>query len=213
MTLLHVIRPTCVPLAELEQTARTVVRALRSRRPDLKVAVIGGLARIHYSPEGRFTTDVDFLIDDNEEETTLLKNSIAGPIGFAIDGAGELYRDSKSLQGEAARMHVHLIARELCPYVPIGTLELRQMPTTDPDYIPYIALPDLILFKIHACPRRDRYKRAVDATDAEVLLTLANTPLTLTSDQKVVAWNGLEAVLEERPLTERSWWMRELNLP
>ena len=42
---------------QLEQTALEVIRALKSipRYSDLKVAVIGGLARMHYNPIGRFT--------------------------------------------------------------------------------------------------------------------------------------------------------------
>ncbi|KAH6856322.1 hypothetical protein B0I37DRAFT_73606 [Chaetomium sp. MPI-CAGE-AT-0009] len=184
-----------VPIVDLEQTARTVIQALQVHGlPNLRIAIIGGLARIHYSPGKRFTH---------------LKNTIGTRTDFTIGDDGELYHNRATPQG-VVLTQVNFIARGSYPYIPTSALQLQHI---DANQLPYIALQDLIAFKIHACYLRGRYNRAVDAGDAEALLQHANTRLTLTQEQRDAVESGIEAVIEERPLTERSWWEDRLGLP
>ncbi|KAK0702210.1 hypothetical protein B0H67DRAFT_676295, partial [Lasiosphaeris hirsuta] len=65
---------------------------------------------------------------------------------------------------------------------------------------------DLLIFKINSCGlRAQAAKRAIDANDAEALLSSMNYPLSLTTNQRSIAETGIADVVMYRSMLE-DWW-------
>ncbi|KAL2018461.1 hypothetical protein VTK56DRAFT_817 [Thermocarpiscus australiensis] len=171
-------------MEELEQTAREVIRALKSvngsKYSNLRVAVIGGLARMHYNPKGRVTNDVDFIVDTPKMTIAPeIKNAIVNLSGFDFCQLADIfYHKYKTPEGETRYHQVDFVARDVCPYLPAVAQQVQDIPEGT---IPYISHTDLIVFKVHSCGlRAAEFKRNNNATDAKALLNMVATPLALT---------------------------------
>ncbi|KAK4154605.1 hypothetical protein C8A00DRAFT_14312 [Chaetomidium leptoderma] len=204
--------------AEPEQTALEVIRALKSipEYANLRVAVIGGLARMHYDthPDGRVTRDVDFVVDTPEMSIgPEIKNAICNLPGFNFrirDGA--CYHPYQNAQ-DATRYHrVKFVSGAICPYLLSAAQEVQNIPANT---VPYISLTDLIVFKFGSCGMRALpTKKEIDARDARALLGMATAPLVLTPDQQAIVENALKDVMDNaNSIIPRSLWRRRLGLP
>ncbi|KAH6632100.1 hypothetical protein F5144DRAFT_240988 [Chaetomium tenue] len=197
----------------LEDTARAVIQVLKDLRLDARVAVIGGLARIHWhDAKGRITHDVDFLIDDNKINVDSLKATIGLANRFGTDRGGELYYDHLKRDASTIRCFVKLIAQNQVPYIPSDAEHVRDIQGKN---IPYISISDLIAFKIYACGKITTLKRVTHAIDAHTLLganASKEAPLTLTADQKAAVESGIEILLVVWQGDSRDWWTDRLGL-
>ena len=95
------------------------------------------------------------------------------------------------------------------PYFPSAAQRVKDIPA---GAIPYIALEDLILFKIYSCHRRGQCKALADARDAFSLLGIARQPLVLTEEQRVSIAAGASHALELIPEFQRALFRRRLGL-
>ena len=97
------------------------------------------------------------------------------------------------------------------PYVPDAA---KPVSSIQAGALPYISSVDLLVFKINSCGLRPTgAKKTRDAADALVLLTRLsqNGPLTLTTNQKNVATQGLKDVVQWGGKDE-NWWKGNLGL-
>lgn len=86
------------------------------------------------------------------------------------------------------------------------------MGSTPAGSVPYISPTDLLIFKINSCGLRAQAdKKAIDANDAETLLSTMSRPLSLTDDQRGIAETGLADVVANGTMTE-DWWRQNLGL-
>ncbi|KAK4240595.1 hypothetical protein C8A03DRAFT_31301 [Achaetomium macrosporum] len=190
-------------MEELQETARRVIRALRSvddgKYSNLRVAVIGGLARMYYcESEERVTKDVDFIVDiPGLTVTPELKTAISRlpNSGFSMP-TDVLYCGYTTPKGTAVSHQVDFIARDICPYLPSAAQRVQDIAEGD---IPYISRPDLIVFKIFSCGLRATTTRkgGIDAEDAEQAIV----------EDRI---DDVVSYFEDRP---RSWWRERLGLP
>ncbi|KAK4233434.1 hypothetical protein C8A03DRAFT_38855 [Achaetomium macrosporum] len=204
---------------ELRATARAVIRTLwavpNSKYSDLRIAVIGGLARIHHLP-GRATHDANFVVETSEMaippniQQDLIDHCRPNYGHFSYDRT-LFYHHYITPQGVEGRCRVDFFPSACGPYLPAAALRVRDISTCS---IPYISREDLIFFKIYAyVTRHRRDKEEVDAVDARDLLAMNPAPLTLTKDQRKVVREGLEAVMSHFQNLPQSWWTQRLGLP
>ncbi|KAK4234268.1 hypothetical protein C8A03DRAFT_37958, partial [Achaetomium macrosporum] len=202
-------------MRELEETARRVLRALRRidnvKYSNLRVAVIGGLARMHYDPRGRVTEDVDFFVDiPGFSIPTELKTAIEALDGFS-QTREVFYYAYDTPEGKHVSHKVDFIARNVCPYRPSAAQRIRDIPQ---GVIPYISRKDLVVFKIESCGVRKQTKQGlIDAIDAETLLSMVKTPLALTPQQQAIVEDRIEDVMSHCKHRPRWWWRKQLGLP
>lgn len=103
--------------------------------------------------------------------------------------------------------HWHVLTQS--PYLPAAAARLGSIPAGS---VPYISPTDLLIFKINSCGlRAQAKKKAIDANDAETLLSTMSRPLSLTDDQRGIAETGLADVVANGTMTE-DWWRQNLGL-
>lgn len=94
--------------------------------------------------------------------------------------------------------------------MPPGAAKLGTLPA---GRVPYIAITDLICFKINSCGMQPGpEKKEVDAKDAQKLLERFERPLDLTKEQQVAVQQGIQGVVEHSGWPE-AWWIERLGLP
>ncbi|KAK4153532.1 hypothetical protein C8A00DRAFT_33693 [Chaetomidium leptoderma] len=200
--------------ARLRGTALKVIHDLK-RIPDyagLELAIIGGLARMHYAPKARVTPDVDFIVVTDELITASnIKRALLDLPGSDFRQPADVFQREYVTSGGDIEYHqVDFVASALCPYRPPAVRMVQDIPR---DVIPYISITDLIVFKISSCGMRaDKEKGSTDADDAEDLLGVTG-PLTLTPEQQTAVEKGIEGVIGRHSRRTRSWWRTQLGLP
>ncbi|KAK4234485.1 hypothetical protein C8A03DRAFT_37754 [Achaetomium macrosporum] len=195
-------------MEDLQETALKVIRALKSiegvKYSNLRVAVIGGLARMHYNHRGRDTRDVDFIVDTPGMTIPPgLRSAIVALAGSDfIKKHDTLYREYKTSQGDTRYHQVDFVPRDV---------RVQDIPD---GVIPYISRTDLIVFKLYSCGLRGQPDKGfTDALDAKDLLETLTAPLALTTQQKTIVEDGIKDVMRHLQDIPQSWWRERLGLP
>ncbi|GIK00924.1 hypothetical protein Aspvir_004954 [Aspergillus viridinutans] len=171
-------------MEELSEAAREVITSLQAlpEAPELqraKIAIIGGLALRYYAPGFRSTKDVDILIFDRDHP--ICTRNVQAKLASRFPDKFEYVREPVSYCLDIPdTTKVDFIPQELPPYLPVDALTLEEV---DPNHLPFLSLPHLLVYKINSCgmrPTSDKKKQ--DAEDARELVDILSRQGAITLD-------------------------------
>ncbi|PKX89403.1 uncharacterized protein P174DRAFT_425325 [Aspergillus novofumigatus IBT 16806] len=182
---------------QLWEAARAAITSLQGI-PELhqaKVAIIG---------------DVDILIFDGDHP--ICTRAIRAELVSLIPRKFEERAQPIYFTGNPDNLiQVDIIPPDLPPYLPADAATLGEV---DPNHLPFLALLDLLVHKIHCCSLRPSPdKRAQDAKDARELVNILSRQeaIALNDSQEQAVLSGLEEMVEYSGET-REWWESALGL-
>ncbi|KAI1909472.1 hypothetical protein LOZ65_006521 [Ophidiomyces ophidiicola] len=177
---------------ELEESARAAISCLKLF-PEFsvaKIAIIGGAALWKYLPNGRTTSDVDFIITVSGAPQAVKAKLLQMPNSrFAEYAQLFVYKHptGKNIQ-------IDFTPEWQSAYVPAAATTIGTINTAT---LPYISPVDLLVLKINACGlRATTTKKVQDAQDALAVADMLTKlgPITLSNQQKGAARAGIQDV-------------------
>ncbi|KAI1424553.1 hypothetical protein F5Y12DRAFT_437864 [Xylaria sp. FL1777] len=199
-------RPSIV---DLETAALSVVHLMQgvAELVNVRLALVGDLAVRKYLTQSRPCESIEFVIDKASPsfvKKTLLSHA-HGKKTIVEKGQAIFYRHPAGWAIE-----VKLTPEWLCPYLP-GSAQL----IGDIKELPYISLPDLVVFTADACGLHESdASKHREAGDACALLELASEhfPLKLADEKLQKVEEALDTLVEYSPPgKDRRWWERRLG--
>ncbi|KAH6626670.1 hypothetical protein B0J18DRAFT_146613 [Chaetomium sp. MPI-SDFR-AT-0129] len=215
-------------IENLERTALAVIEALKnmndSRYSHLRIAVVGGLARMHHNAEDLTTRDVDFIVDTNGLSISEIINAFVrhSPSAFEL----RIHTPSDLVHGPLDRRLVYnyklpggklealfvdfIVKGDQCPYFPTAARRVKDIPA---GVIPYISLEDLMGFKLWSSHHQET--KSESKKDVEGVLHLLDTvaqPLALTQGQRAIVADEISHAMKFVPDDRRDWFREQLGL-
>ncbi|KAI1278927.1 hypothetical protein F5Y07DRAFT_58057 [Xylaria sp. FL0933] len=199
-------RPSIV---DFETAALSVVHLMRgvAELANVRLALVGDLAVMKYLSQAGPCESIEFVIN-KASPGSVKKILLSHPHGkktIVEKGQAIFYRHPAGWAVE-----LKITPEWLCPYFP-GSAQLVK----NVEKLPYISLPDLIVFKADACGLHEsdgsKYREVADAC---ALLELASEhfPLKLEEEKLQKVEEALETLLEYSPAgKDRRWWERRLG--
>ncbi|KAJ3579545.1 hypothetical protein NPX13_g1020 [Xylaria arbuscula] len=195
-------------IADLEAAALSVIHLLQdaAELSNVQIALVGDLAVRKYLAEPRPCESIEFIIkraSPGSVKKTLLSLAKQKKI-IVEEGQALFYRHPKGWTVE-----VKFTPEWLCPYLPSSVQMIKTI-----EKLPYISLPDLIVFTVDGCGlhESDESKQR-EARDACALMELASehSALILEENKLQKIEEALDTLEEYSPFGfGRRWW--ELRL-